>query len=99
MMIATAYSIRAPARLLPPDPLPPRDRARGIVADGPRPPGVAARPGPPLLAPAGYGPRRDDDLQRRPPPLGDVRRLGRRGRARPLPRLLGGGRPVARAGG
>src|SRR5215210_5031593 len=98
MMIATAYSIRASARLLPPDPLPARDRARGIVADGPRPPGAAAGARAAVLAPAGHGPRRDDDAQRRPPPVGDVRRLGRRGGPRRVPDHIGGGPPVARAG-
>src|SRR5829696_3483068 len=99
MMIATAYSIRAPARLLPPDPLRPRDRAGGIVADGPRPAGAAPRARVAVLAPAGHGPRRDDDPQRRPPAVGDVRGVGRRGRPRRLPRGVAGGRPVARAGG
>ena len=79
------HVVHARARLLSPHPLPARQRAGGIVADGSGPSRAAAHPRPALLAAARHRPRRDDDARRRPAPLGAVRRLGRRGRARRVP--------------
>ena len=61
-----------------------------------RPP-LRAHAGPALLAAARHGARADDDAERRPAPLGAVRGVGGRGRARRLPRRLGGRGALARA--
>ena len=81
MRAATTYSIRA--RLLSPRALPARDRvARRFSRMGLDRPALARDARPALLAPARHGPRPHDDAVGRPAPLGAVRGLGRRGRAR-----------------
>src|SRR5215210_1389252 len=94
MMAAVTYSMGA-CRLVPSDPLRPRSRARGILADGPGPPQAAPHARPALLEAPGHRTRADDDALGGHAAVGDVRRLGRRGRPRRVPRLLGRRGPLA----
>ncbi|CAA9535179.1 MAG: Spheroidene monooxygenase, partial [uncultured Solirubrobacteraceae bacterium] len=64
---------------------------------GARPARPVARARPALLPPPGDGSRADDDAERRPAPLGALRGVGGRGRARRLPGGVRGAGALARA--
>ena len=77
---------RSPPSTSPATPVRPRPRdSRGWASTARR---CARMPRPALLAAARHRPRPDDDAERRPAPLGAVRGLGGRGRARRLPGRL-----------